>query len=86
MCHEHCSPCDLLAGSPNEAFCLVEAEGGRVGVELGDVLIRQELPIGAAEDAPCVGCDVDKGDLLPSLSSVCCDGDEAYFDGVVLSG
>ena len=60
--------------------------GGRVGVELGDVWVRQELPVGAAEDAPCVGCDVNEGDPLPKFSSACGGGDEACFDGVVLSG
>jgi len=39
-----------------------------------------------SEDAPYVGCDVDEGDLLPGLFSACGVGDEACFDGVVLSG
>ena len=59
--------------------------GGRVGVELGDVWVHQKLLVSAAEDAPCVGCDVDEGDLLPGLSFACGDGDEACFDGVHLS-
>jgi hypothetical protein len=33
-----------------------------------------------------MGCDVDGGDLLQSLSSACGDGVEASFDDVVLSG
>jgi hypothetical protein len=86
VCHERCSPCNLLAGFAYESFCLVVAKGGRVGVELVDVWVRQELPLGAVENAPCVGRDVDQGDMLPSLSSACCGGAEACFDGVVLSG
>jgi len=86
VCHECWSPSNLLVGSAYESFCQVVAKGGRVGVELGDVWVRHELPVGAVEDAPCVGCNVDKGDLLPSLSSACCGGDEACFDVVVLSG
>ncbi len=33
-----------------------------------------------------MGSNFYKGDLLPSLSSASCGGDEACFDGVVLSG
>ena len=53
---------------------------------MGDVWVRQELPIGAPEDAPCVGCVVDEGDMLSGLSSACGGGVETYFDRVVLSG
>ncbi len=31
-------------------------------------------------------CDVDRGDLLPGLSSACGIGVEDHFDGVVLGG
>ena len=50
---------------------------------MGYARVRQELPIGASEDTPCVGCDVDGGDLLPSACGV---GVQGRFDGVVLSG
>jgi len=53
---------------------------------LGDVRVRQELLVGAPEDTPCVGCDIDGGDLLPGLSFACGGGIEACFDGFVLSG
>ncbi len=33
-----------------------------------------------------MGCNVDKGDMLPGLPSASCGGGEACFDGVVLSG
>ena len=60
--------------------------GGRGCVELDDVRVCQELPVGTTEDAPRVGCDVDGNEMLPGLSSARGGGVEACFDGVVLSG
>ena len=86
MSHERCSPGIFFVGSAREFFCLIVAEGSRVGIYLGDVWVRQELPICAPEDAPCVGCDVDESDMLTCLSSACGGGVEACFDRFVLSG
>ena len=61
-------------------------DGSCVGIQLGNARDRNELPVGAPEDAPCMGCDVDAGDLLSGLSSARGGGAEACFDGVGLSG
>ena len=43
------------------------------------------MPVGAPEDTPSVGCDVDGGDLLPGVSFACGGGVEAWFNWVVLN-
>ena len=86
MCHDRCCPGYLVAWSAGNSLRLVVSERGHGGVKLGDVRVRQELPIVASEDAPCEGCDVDGGDLLPGLSSACGVGVEGRFDEVVLGG
>jgi len=86
VCYERCSPSNLVAWFARESFCLIVMEWSRDGVQLGNVRARKELPVGAHEDAPCVGCDFDVGDLLPGLSSTRGKGVEACFDGVGLGG
>ena len=65
---------------------MVVAEGCCVGIQLGNVRVRKELPVSAPEDAPFMGCHVDVGDLLSGLSSARGEGAEACFDGVGLGG
>ena len=86
MCQYRRGPINLLDGLACESLCLGVSEGSRVGFELDDVWVRQELPVGATEDTPSMGCDVDVGDLLSGLSSARCEGVEACFDGVGLGG
>ncbi len=75
-------PCHFIARPASEAFRLVMPEWFEVGVELGDVGVGKELRIRSAEDASCVGGEVQSSDLLPGLSS--CRGvcGERCLDGV----
>jgi len=53
---------------------------------MGYVRVGEELQAGSPEDAPCVGCSVDVGDVLSGLSSARGGGVEACFGWVGLSG
>ena len=86
VCQERCSPCNLVGGSTRESFCLMVAKVRRVGIQVGYVWVSKELPVGAPEYALGLGCDVDGGDLLPSLSSACGGGGEECFSEIILSG
>ena len=69
VCQERGSPCNILVGSARESFRMVVAEGSCVGIQLGNIRVRKELPVGAPEDAPCMGCDVYVGYILYGLFS-----------------
>jgi len=86
VCQERCSLDTLFFGSARKSCSLIVAEGNRVGIQLSYARARENLPIGAPKVAPCVGCDVDVGDLRPRLSSARDVDGEACFDGVGLSG
>jgi hypothetical protein len=56
-------------------------EGSRVGVQLGDVGVRKELPLSAAKYASNVGYEIDGGDLLLGLSFGCDGGIKTVLMG-----
>jgi hypothetical protein len=82
MCRERRGPVHLVTGHARDSLGLAIRDERRVGVQLDDGWVCQELPVGAAEFDPGVGYGFNGGDLLLGLTSGCDGSVEVCLDGV----